>query len=162
MCHPVLTTHRSIIKAELSPEPTLASLSPHPLTGFPLPASPQDPEGGDHDGEQRDGGRVPRLLRHPPQPVQRERAVRHPAGEAAVQLDAGDQKGHGTTSGLPASATTATVTTVQTRLEQEDPLGVLMSMTMTMIGNNSLRVTSMRETISQSRVPGRVRRASRD
>ena len=87
------------------------------MTGFPLPASPQDPQGGDHDGEQRDGGRVPRLLRHPPQPVQRERAVRHPAGEAAVQLDAGDQKGHGTTSGLP-SATTATVTTVQTRLEQ--------------------------------------------
>ena len=51
---------------------------------------------------------------------------------------------------------------VEEEEEEEDPLGVLMSMTMTMIGNNSLRVTSMRETISQSRVPGRVRRASRD
>ena len=111
------------------------------LTGLPLPAPPQDPQGRDHHGEQRDGGRLPRLLRHPPQPVQRERAVRHPAGEAPIQLDAGDDQeggGRGNRGLTPAATTTVTTSSVLTRStrerKQEEPPGTVTMM----IGSNSL------------------------
>ena len=71
--------------------------------GLSIFAQPQGQERCDHDGKQRNGGRVLGLLRLASEPVQRSSQVRDPGGQTPVQLDPQAAPGTGTRSGSSTS-----------------------------------------------------------